>query len=83
MNFEEAMKVIFREISYMGNENECIEKMYNFIEREHRTLQQNFWRMIYYVMKRYGENSEWTDLRNQASRKWCKKVTKEEYFPFV
>ena len=50
----------------------------------HRTLQQSFFRAMYSVIKQYGED-DWCDLRNQASKDFCREVTEkvEGYFPMV
>ena len=45
------------------------------LKREHRTLQQNFFRAIGEVIEWYAEEAQ-TDLRNQASKEWCIAVNK-------
>ncbi len=46
------------------------------IRKEHRTIQQNFWRIIISAMMIYAEDEKNPDLRNQASVDMTKKVTK-------
>ena len=58
------------------------------LSRQHRTLQQNFWRMISKVVDMYGK-TEFKDARNEHSVKWCKAVIRHttseslNYFPTV
>ena len=47
------------------------------LSNEHRTLQQNFWRMMIQVIKKYAKMKEgWYDLRNEASVKMCRELGK-------
>jgi hypothetical protein len=50
--------------------------------KTHRTLQQSTMQLIPLFIEEIS-NIE-TDLRNEASIEWCKKVTKlDHYFPFI
>lgn len=47
------------------------------LSNEHRTLQQNFWRMMIQVIKKYAKTKEgWYDLRNEMSVKMCRELSK-------
>ena len=59
-------------------------RLCNYMEHlngEHRTIIQNFFRLISAVIKAYaaqvtGKPTMWTDLRNEDSAKWAKEVAK-------
>ena len=66
---------LFHEInnfSYQKNSDNFFEAM----QKQHRTLQQSFWRLIFDVVKKYAELDKegWYDLRNEASVKACVKL---------
>ena len=59
------------------------EVFFRALECEHRTLQQSFWRLMQRVIKLIAEKGT-TDLRNEATKKWCQKVADIEwYLPLV
>lgn len=50
--------------------------------KTHRTLQQSTLQLIALFIEEVSESE--TDLRNEASIEWCKKVTAiDHYFPFI
>jgi len=80
---ESAMKVIADRLNFMGHGDVCIRSMLGSINKMHRTIQQNFFRAIARVIKEYSQQ-EYSDLRNKASKEWCKRVAEiEDYFPFI
>jgi hypothetical protein len=71
---EEQMKVAFEALGYALNNfnyKEQAELFFGRLSREHRTLQQNFWRMMIKVIEKYAD-SEWYDARNEASVQMCR-----------
>ena len=81
---EEAFDKLVNLTNYFGSEKYVTAGILASLNRSHRTLQQSFWRAMYQVMKQYGED-EWCDLRNQASKDFCREVIEkvEAYFPMV
>jgi hypothetical protein len=75
-NFRKLMEEIIDESNHYGSEKEMSEAIVDVLDRSHRTLQQTFWRSIKDAMAKYGE-TEFFDLRNQASVEFCKAVTEE------
>ncbi len=68
-----AIRTIFRSLNYSGRDD--LEKLLGHIlHTEHRTLQQNFWRMIANIGEKYYENSQprYFDARNEDSVKFTK-----------
>lgn len=68
-----AVDDLFYVVNKMGTGEEVlvkvfVEKMY----REHRTLLQSFWRVMFQVIKAYATCP--SDLRNEDSVKWAKDV---------
>jgi len=51
----------------------CAEEFCKHIEYMHNTLQQNFWRMMVKVIKKYS-SMKYCDARNKASVELCKKL---------
>lgn len=45
------------------------------LNRQHNTLQQNFWRMICYNIQLFADN-KFIDARNQDSSDFCKRLKK-------
>lgn len=70
----------------MGMDQLVADTLFKEIQRDHRTLQQTFWRIIFKVMEQYG-NSEFHDGRNEASVAACKRISlevlDETHLPFV
>lgn len=67
---EDGMEHIFKALNISHN---CAEEFYKQLEYEHNTLQQNFWRMMAEVIKKYS-SMKYYDARNEASVKFCKKL---------
>jgi len=83
---EEVIEEIFRLLNYMTNEKELTNAFNDKISRQHRTLQQNFFRMINLIVATYADNSDkiGCDARNEASVAWAKEVKKiEKFMPFI
>ena len=70
-----AVRTIFRSLNYAGRDD--FEKLLSHIlNTEHRTLQQNFWRMINNVAAKYYEHSQpnYFDARNEQSVEFTKGI---------
>lgn len=84
---EAAVETLTNAVNVMGTREQVFvaDVLHRRLDREHRTLQQNFWRMIGRIIQKVGETPEhYYDLRNEASVKWAKEVSKiETYFPFI
>jgi len=80
---------LFRELNKMGDEKEVGELVIEAIQKQHRTLQQNFFGQVICPIildfaKRYDEHRY--DLRNEASCKCAnelKDIVEKSYFPFI
>jgi len=80
---------LFRELNKMGDEKEVGELVIEAIQKQHRTLQQNFFGQVLCPVildfaKRYEEHKY--DLRNEASCKCAnelKDIVEKSYFPFI
>lgn len=57
-------------------EADLAEAMFNAMRETHRTLQQNFIRSLVLFFQKMKDMP--TDLRNEASVEWCKKVSEIE-----
>jgi hypothetical protein len=86
----DAFKVLSYAINQMGSEEKMATILLRCITRDHRTLQQSFWTIMFKVMEKYGklDKVRYSDLRNEDSIKNCEEVTKvmEEknlYFRFI
>jgi hypothetical protein len=75
-NFTKLMEDIVEESNSYGADYDFAEAIIAVLGKSHRTMQQTFWRSIRAAMKKYGE-TEYFDLRNQASVEFCKAVTEE------
>lgn len=83
-NVTDAIKTIFNELNRMGREEEIEQFIFDSIIYQHRTLQQNWWRAMYGVMKKVAKHESF-DERNANSVIFCKTAT-ESYggnFPFI
>jgi hypothetical protein len=85
-----AVAKLMDALNVMGTKKDIVEGMIEELQCTHRTVQQNFCRVMLDVMKKYAEFRH--DLRNEASVEVCKFITeqliKEEnqsktYLPFV
>ena len=85
---KKAIDDIMDLVNIMGSDKAVVEGCIEAMQGTHRTLQQNFWRVMIQVMKEY---SEWrSDLRNEGSVEFCKAVKEMleknprlEYLPYV
>jgi len=83
---EEEMKKVWDKLSNTLNGfsyEEQAEAFFRMLSNEHRTLQQNFWRMMIKVIRKYAETKEgWYDLRNEMSVRMCRglKVWMDDHF---
>lgn len=86
---KEAVSVIFRELNCMGYEGDVGEAVVEHIEREHRTLQQAFFRNVLApVIKSFADryNEGYYDLRNEASCELANKlkpIIEKSPLPFI
>jgi hypothetical protein len=83
-----AIEMLLNDLNIMGSDKPIVEGVVEALRMNHRTLQQNFWRMMLEVIKQYSEFRH--DLRNEASVELCKffteKLKEDEgktYLPFV
>jgi hypothetical protein len=84
---EAAVETLANAVNVMGTREQAFvaDVLHRRLDRQHRTLQQNFWRMIAKIIQKVGETPEhYYDLRNEASVKWAQEVSKiEKHFPFI
>ena len=85
---KEAVAKLMNALNVMGTKKDVVEGIIEELRCTHRTLQQNFWRVILEVMKQYSEFR--FDLRNEASVELCKYITEKlaedeskTYLPFI
>jgi hypothetical protein len=69
---KEVVDEVFKLLNYMCNDKDLTKEFLDHLAREHRTLQQNFFRMLQILIENHAENS--FDDRNAASVNWAKKV---------
>jgi len=81
---QEAMAVILKHLNYMGIREADVGKVISdTVQKEHRTIQQTFWRTVNEAATDYGRYAS-VDLRNEGSREWCNKAAEiEVVLPFV
>ena len=82
---QEGVNKLFRAINCFDDEW-MVEEFYKNLIYQHRTLQQNFFRMLHSVIIKYGDAR--SDLRNEASVEFCRRISETEefktsYFPTV
>jgi len=70
---KDSMNDLMDTLNIMGSDKEVIDGIIEILHTTHRTLQQNFWRVMVEVMKQYSEFRH--DLRNEGSVKLCKFIT--------
>ncbi|RKZ71969.1 MAG: hypothetical protein DRQ48_01915 [Gammaproteobacteria bacterium] len=73
-NIEQAVETLFNELNCYGRQDEITDLLTNAIIKQHRTLQQDFWRVMFDTIKAYGV-LDYHDGRNVASVKACKDIT--------
>ena len=89
MNLQQRNEAVTQEIvnlvNPMGNDDDLAKVLGAALAGTHRTLQQNFWRMIWLTAYEYAKNVEGhTDLRNEASLEFAKMIRDEApSLPFV
>lgn len=73
----EAARMLVNECNAMSMGKHVAAGFVEALCQEHRTLQQAFWRMMFMVIVEYGKRITpmWTDARNEASAKVCRKLT--------
>jgi hypothetical protein len=89
-NLARAFDTISRTLNVMSNHDNIVEALLACVVQDHRTLQQSFFDAIFSLIKKYGnlDESMYSDLRNEASLKACKKIAqfiKDEsiYLPLI
>ena len=84
-NVAAAMKLLFKELNYMGSENEFIDEVLANTLAEHRTIQQCFIGGMFKILSLYAQAPH--DLRNEDSVRVCRKMVEamkdDLYFRFV
>ena len=93
---KEAMEKVMDAVNVMGTDESVAQGIIECLGSTHRTLQQNFWRVMLMVIKEYAKFRY--DLRNEASVKLCQfidealekdaneidpNLTPKRYLPFV
>ena len=83
----EVVDKLVKVVNVMGHRNENAEHFAEALQRQHRTLQQGTWDVLFKVIAIYAERAN-ADLRNQASLDACKKIAKfmedeQIYLPFI
>ena len=86
---EEAFKVIFDNLNAMGGGADFEKQALELITKNHRTLQQSFWKSLFNVAFSYGKlEDRFFDLRNQGSKVACQVATQaiedeKVHIPFI
>ena len=82
---QEHIETLFQLLNGMCNDDQYTRQLIGQLRKTHRTLQQNFFRMISKVVNEKAKE-EFYDLRNEASIEWSKKAaeaTQDVAFPFI
>ncbi len=75
LGMEEAKKIVEQLSSYVNNMGHNPEAFAEYVMREHRTLQQQMFRLMLVSIKKWAETKEgWYDLRNEDTVRICKKL---------
>lgn len=83
----EAIHNIMDAVNVMGSDDPVVKGIIDELEVSHRTLQQNFWRVMMQVIKKYSEFNY--DYRNENSVEMCKFIKEQveenykEYLPYI
>ncbi len=83
----DAINKIMDAVNVMGSDDPVVQGIIEELMVSHRTLQQNFWRVMMQVIKRYSEFSY--DLRNQGAVELCTYIKEQvaenykENLPYV
>lgn len=67
---KEAIEMLLDNLNIMGSDKPIVNGVIEALRTNHRTLNQNFFRMLIEVIRQYAEFR--FDLRNEASVKLCK-----------
>ena len=84
---KEAIDQIMDAVNIMGSDKQVVEGVVEGLSLSHRTLQQNFWRVMMQVIKEYSEFR--SDLRNEGAVELCKFIKEQvetnnkEYLPYI
>lgn len=69
----QAIDTLLNLTNWIGNDRALAEVFANQLLQEHRTLQQNFWRVIKMVAEKYKDFDH--DMRNESSVKFAAKIS--------
>lgn len=84
---KEAIDQIMDAVNVMGSDMPVVKGIVESLQMSHRTLQQNFWRVMIQVIKEYSEFG--SDGRNEDAVAMCKFIKEQveenhkEYLPYV
>jgi hypothetical protein len=77
-----ALQDLIDSLNTSASDDKAIELLSNTLQREHRTLQASFWRVVKGLADNYSKAS--FDARNEGAVKLCQKIASiEEYIPFI
>lgn len=85
----EDVSEVYEKISKLCNsfnQNDLAKIMFLNVLFDHRTLQSNFFRMIFKVIEDYSKiEDRYVDARNETTRKACKMIVENSnlYVPFI
>ena len=89
-NIAHAFNTFSHTLNVMSSHDNIINALLSCVVQDHRTLQQSFFAMVFSLIEKYGDLEEgmYSDLRNEASLKACKKIAqfiKDEgiYLPLI
>ena len=86
---EDALNSLFDAINKMGGDKDVMAGVTNVLNKQHRTLQQNFMRLIIVpsIKSFAAKKAEgWYDLRNEAACELATKllpIVEKESLPFI
>ena len=84
---KESIDMIMDAVNIMGSDETVVKGIVESLQMSHRTLQQNFWRVMMQVIKEYSEFG--SDGRNEGAVEMCKFIKEQveenhkEYLPYV
>ena len=84
---KESIDQIMDAVNIMGSDKQVADGILEALQMSHRTLQQNFWRVMMQVIKEYSEFR--CDGRNEGAVELCKYIKEQveenhkEYLPYV
>jgi ABC-type Zn uptake system ZnuABC Zn-binding protein ZnuA len=73
-----AFNTFSHALNVMSSHDNFVNALLSCVVQDHRTLQQSFFSAIFSLIEKYGnlEENYYSDLRNEASLKACKKIAK-------